>query len=211
MNMETLETLYAGMFNEHDNIEAARGCNQYKHVQGCDAAGGGDSAAIKEYIIDVEKHPTSEDLEDQEVTVVNYYEDNPDDPNGDKILDWQDAASIIDSSDDDSFVIRDGKLVWKGYTGEYVFKNPKLAERFQPKQKEEKKGKAANSIPPQKKEQPKPSPTPQKSKKGGSLSDIVEVLKEMEHSMNTRGAKRTAYDHDLTRRLSAALGYKLRK
>lgn len=34
--METLETLYAGMFNEHDNIEAARGCNQYKHKQGCD-------------------------------------------------------------------------------------------------------------------------------------------------------------------------------
>ena len=36
--METLEEIYAGMFNKHDNIQAARGCNQYKHVQGCDEA-----------------------------------------------------------------------------------------------------------------------------------------------------------------------------
>lgn len=37
--METLEILYAAKVKEFDEtVAASRGCNQYKHVQGCDEA-----------------------------------------------------------------------------------------------------------------------------------------------------------------------------
>lgn len=35
------------MFREYDDIQAARGCNQYKHKPGCPDAGGADDAPIK--------------------------------------------------------------------------------------------------------------------------------------------------------------------
>lgn len=38
--METIEDIYASMFREYDDIQAARGCNQYKHKPGCPDAGG---------------------------------------------------------------------------------------------------------------------------------------------------------------------------
>ena len=38
--METLEEMYKGKFSEYENVCAARGCNQHKHVPGCDEAGG---------------------------------------------------------------------------------------------------------------------------------------------------------------------------
>ena len=38
--MKTIEDIYAGIFEEHEAIQAARGCNQYKHVPGCDKADG---------------------------------------------------------------------------------------------------------------------------------------------------------------------------
>ena len=38
--METIEDIYASKFREYDDIQAARGCNQHKHVPGCDEAGG---------------------------------------------------------------------------------------------------------------------------------------------------------------------------
>lgn len=42
--METIEDIYASMFRKYDDIQAARGCNQYKHVPGCpDANDGGIS------------------------------------------------------------------------------------------------------------------------------------------------------------------------
>lgn len=36
--METLEEMYKGKFSEYENVCAARGCNQHKHVPGCDEA-----------------------------------------------------------------------------------------------------------------------------------------------------------------------------
>ena len=36
---ETIEEMYKGVFAEYENITAARGCNQYKHMPGCDEAG----------------------------------------------------------------------------------------------------------------------------------------------------------------------------
>ena len=35
------------MFRKYDDIQAARGCNQYKHKPGCPDAGGADDAPIK--------------------------------------------------------------------------------------------------------------------------------------------------------------------
>ena len=33
-----LEEMYKGVFAEYENVTAAKGCNQYKHVPGCDEA-----------------------------------------------------------------------------------------------------------------------------------------------------------------------------
>ena len=38
--METIEDIYASKFREYDDIQAARGCNQHKHVSGCPDANG---------------------------------------------------------------------------------------------------------------------------------------------------------------------------
>lgn len=38
--METIENIYASKFREYDDIQAARGCNQHKHVPGCDEQNG---------------------------------------------------------------------------------------------------------------------------------------------------------------------------
>lgn len=37
---ETIEEMYKGVFTEYENVTAAKGCNQYKHVPGCPDAGG---------------------------------------------------------------------------------------------------------------------------------------------------------------------------
>lgn len=46
--METLEEIYKGKFSEYENIQASRGCNQYKHVSGCPDADDGNISQIKD-------------------------------------------------------------------------------------------------------------------------------------------------------------------
>lgn len=38
--METLENMYTKLMGDYENVQAARGCNQHKHVPGCPDANG---------------------------------------------------------------------------------------------------------------------------------------------------------------------------
>lgn len=70
--METIENIYASMFREYDNIHAARGCNQYKHLPGCPNSGGENSEEKKEKDEDARFAQIREDYYDIEDEFMKY-------------------------------------------------------------------------------------------------------------------------------------------
>ena len=46
--MKTIEEMYKGVFAEYENVSAAKGCNQYKHVPGCDEKDNNENDKEKE-------------------------------------------------------------------------------------------------------------------------------------------------------------------
>ena len=179
--METLENMYTKLMGDYENVQAARGCNQHKHVSGCPEAGGLNSTAKEKPVTSM---PTARRLADEEVTIVEYFSGEP---NVNKKLDLEEAYTLVDDGD---FVVRGDKLVWKGTTGEYVFKNSALADYY---------GMPESSAPKSTK------PTSTNNPKTEKSTSTKDTLQRTLDTLKTKGS-RALYDKELLKELKSMSG-----